>query len=115
MGVLVNKSCLAVAAVALLGSIATVHANDLDRQMTFTNRSHHTITQFYASNVAAGTWEKNILGGSALLPGHSIRVDLNDRSGYCSFDFKTITDDGIVIVHAAVNVCTTATYTVVDG
>ena len=89
-------------------------ADTYDRQITLVNRSHQTITEFHASNVGSDNWEEDILGDLVLPPGYSVRINLNDGTGYCQFDFKTVTRDGDAIVRRGVNVCELATYTLTD-
>ncbi len=89
-------------------------ADKVNRHFTLFNRSHQVIAEFHASNVGAATWEEDILGRSILLPGHSVVINLSDGTGYCRFDFKTITKDGTTIYRRGINVCETSTYTITD-
>jgi hypothetical protein len=100
-----------VAAPAMLGS---AQAFAFDRHIVLVNHSHQTITEFHASNVASTSWEEDILGDSVVPPGGAVRINLDDRSGYCRFDFKTVTESGDAVVRRGVNVCEMTTYTITD-
>ena len=102
------------AAVAGSGLAVEANATSLDRHIILVNRSHETIAEFHASNVGSRSWEEDILGDSVLLPGQSVRINLSDGSGYCRFDFKTVTGDGDAIVRRGVNVCELETYTITN-
>jgi hypothetical protein len=100
-----------VAGVAFCGVAASVPAMAYDRHVEVVNRSSETITGFYASNVGAETWEEDILGNRVLPPGYQIRVNLDDGSGYCHFDFKTNFRDGTSVIRHNVDVCAITQYT----
>ena len=70
--------------------------------------------QFYASNVGRSVWEGNILRGYRLRPDTHVLINLDDSSGYCRFDFKTVFADGTSIVRNNMNVCELDSYTVAD-
>jgi hypothetical protein len=54
----------AVVAAGVLGmaTVGQAYADGPNRQVTLINRSHRAITEFYASNIRATTWEEDILG-----------------------------------------------------
>ena len=105
-----------VLAAAVLGTtlVGAALADNMDRRIRLINRSHQTISEFYASNVGATGWEEDILGSSVLPPGQSVVINLNDGTGYCRFDFKTVTEEGTAIHRRGINVCETSTYTITD-
>ena len=102
-------------AAGLLGltMIGEARADSYDRDITLINGSHQTITHFYASNVGSRSWEEDILHGSVLPPGRSVVINMDDGTGYCHFDFKTVTRFGPV-VRPDVDVCGIETYTLTD-
>lgn len=99
----------ALAAAALLSSLATA-AYAEDRHVTIINETGHTIVRFYASNVERGSWEEDILGQQVLKPGQSVRVNVDDGSGHCKFDFRADFEDGDKLVRNGINVCEVSSY-----
>jgi len=85
---------------------------DYDRQMDIVNHSDEAIVSFYASNVGNSSWGPDLLGDYVLDPGDSTPLDLDDGTGYCRFDFKTVMDDGTTVIRRDVDVCTVASYTI---
>jgi hypothetical protein len=107
-------TALVVGTVVTGSTIVEANADAYDRHITLINLSHRTIVEFHASNVGTDSWEEDILGDSVLRPGGSVRMDLNDDTGYCRFDFKTVAEDGQAVVRRSVNVCEASTYTIAD-
>jgi len=89
-------------------------ADSYDRRIILINQSDSTIAEFHASNVGTNSWQEDILGDSVVPPGSSVPINLDDGSGYCLFDFKTVTRDGATIIRRGINVCNTTTYTITD-
>ncbi len=77
----------------------------LDRQLMLTNNTREAIIEIYVSNVGTGNWQEDVLGQDFLLPGGSMLVEIDDRSGRCRLDFKTVFDDGEDVVRRDVDVC----------
>lgn len=99
-------------ALALICTAAmTLPAAALDRQVRIVNETNYTIMQFYGSNKGTDSWEEDILGNDVLRPGQSVRIDFDDGTGYCKFDFKAVFDDGDVLVSNDINICKIGTYT----
>jgi hypothetical protein len=67
---------------------------------------------FYASNVGTDSWEEDILGTGIVQPGSSIVINLDDSTGYCRFDLKTVMADGTALVRRNVDVCAVGTYSI---
>ncbi len=78
--------------------------------MTIINETNHTIVRFYASNVERGNWEEDILGRQVLKPGQSVRINVDDGSGHCKFDFRADFEDGDKLVRSGINVCEISSY-----
>jgi hypothetical protein len=89
---------------------APTHA--ADRHVRLYNDTPRTIVRFHASNIGTNSWQEDILGADVLDPGDSALINLDDGTGYCVFDFKTVFDNGTSLVRRRVNVCTTGSYTV---
>jgi hypothetical protein len=83
-----------------------------DRHIVLQNNSGEAIVEFHASNVGTHFWQEDILGSDILLPGSAARIDLDDGTGYCRFDFKTVMENGQEIVRHNVDVCALERYTV---
>lgn len=77
-----------------------------DRRVVVINNTGTTVSYLYGSNVDRSTWEEDVLGTSVLAPGQSIRVDWDDHTCMCQFDFKAVTAEGREIIRRNVNVCT---------
>jgi hypothetical protein len=111
---IVKSSALA----AILGCITLVghaSADSYNRRIVLVNHTSDVITNFYASNVGTIDWQEDLLGNSILLPGESVRINIDDGSGYCRFDFMTVTEGGEVAIRPGVNVCELASYTLMDA
>lgn len=105
-------SAIAVLA-ALAGSPTRAAASDgYDRRLNLVNRSGEAITSFFASNRDDPDWEWDLLGYGVVHPGHYTQLDLDDGSGYCRFDLRTVLADGRDITRYDVNVCAVHTYVI---
>ncbi len=93
----------------LFTSASTVSA--LDRRVRIVNNTGYTIVRFYGSNKGSDSWEEDILGEDVLPSGSSVRINFDDGSGYCKFDFKAVFDDGDVLVKKNINICKIGTFT----
>lgn len=97
----------ALAAATLLSASA---ASAEDRHVRIINETSHTMVQFYASNTAQTTWEEDILGDDVVRPGDDVRINIDDGSGHCKYDFKAVFDDGEALIRHNVNVCEISSY-----
>ena len=95
-------------------SLASGHANALDRRVRIVNESKHDIVGFYGTNVGVPDWQDNLLGAAVLRAGASIVLDFEDGSGYCRFRFRAVFDDNKELVRPSVNVCEVGTYKYTD-
>jgi P pilus assembly chaperone PapD len=89
-------------------------ASQADRRVRLVNNSSKTIMSFYASNVRRDRWEEDILGNRTVAPGQSVSINIDDGTGACNFDFKTVMRGGQEVVKRNVDVCRVATYTISD-
>ena len=101
---IISAACLASA--ALIASATAAQ----DRHVTVINETRHTMVNFYASNIGRETWEEDILGQDTLVPGQSVRINVDDGTEACLFDFKAVFDDGDSLVRRRINVCNVGTY-----
>jgi len=83
----------------------------LDRRVTIVNNTGYTIVRFYGSNKGSKSWEEDILGSGVLGPNQSVRVNFDDGTGYCKFDFKAVFNDGDEVVEKNINICKIGTFT----
>ncbi len=81
-----------------------------DRHVTIINETDHTIVRFYASNVEKTSWQEDILGNSVLKPGSSVRINIDDGSGHCKYDFRADFADGDKSIKNGINVCQISSY-----
>ncbi|MBI1171627.1 hypothetical protein GC209_09510 [bacterium] len=89
----------------------TTTTTSYDRHVTIVNDTNVAMVRFYGSNAGASTWEEDILGQDVLPAHSSVRVNFDDGSGYCTFDFKAVFRDGSSLIDSNVDVCQTGTVT----
>ncbi|MBS0456122.1 MAG: hypothetical protein JSS44_02155 [Proteobacteria bacterium] len=106
------RTTLSSALAAIVFALAlTGTANAADRHVKIINATRHTIVRFYASRTSTNSWEEDILGSSTLDPGEAARINIDDGSGSCVYDFKAVFNDGTALVRREVNVCEIESYT----
>ncbi|WP_292095078.1 hypothetical protein [Brevundimonas sp.] len=81
-----------------------------DRHVTIRNRTGWTMLRFYASDSRSGDWEEDILGDDVLEDGANIRINIDDGSGACLYDFKAEFTNGQELVRERINVCQVSEY-----
>jgi hypothetical protein len=103
---------VALPAAASSGSTAApVAAARQDRHVNIINGTRHTMMQFFASNSGRDSWEEDILGSDVLPAGSTVRINIDDGSGACIFDFKAVFDDGDEVIKYRINVCEISSFT----
>lgn len=102
---------LGLSALTLAGCEDGTTTSSYDRYVTIVNNTNASISRFYGSNAGADSWEEDILGSDVLPAGSSVRINFDDGSGYCTFDFKAVFADGSSVVNPGIDVCTTSTVT----
>jgi len=91
---------------------APVQSRDgYDRHVVIKNRTGWTMVRFYASDSRADSWEEDILGRRVLGNGEDIRINIDDGSGACLYDFKAEFTNGQELTRFNVNVCQVSEYT----
>ncbi len=105
---MINVRNLLLAGIMTLASATAAQA--ADHRVTIVNETNNTMVRFYASNSGRTSWEEDILGNRILKPGQSVRVNIDDGSGACVFDFRADFDDGDKLTRNGINVCEISTY-----
>lgn len=82
-----------------------------DRHVTIKNRTGWTMLSFYASDASKDDWEEDILGDDVLENRQNVRVNIDDGSGACEYDFKAEFTNGEELTRFGVNVCEVSEYT----
>jgi len=85
-----------------------------NRRVRIINNASSSIYHFYASNVDSESWEEDILGDKVIPPKKSAMINIDDGTGHCWYDLKAVLHDGRSAIRRKFNVCTQATWTVVD-
>ncbi len=82
-----------------------------NRVVNITNTTGMTMTHFYASNSSRSSWGPEQLGASTVLPtGQYVRINFDDGTGACVFDFKARFSNGQELFKYGVNVCSISNY-----
>lgn len=108
------KTVLLGALAALVATVGVTEAQAYDRRVNIINNSAYDIREFYASNVGTNSWEEDILGRDILPSGYEVVVNIDDRTGYCKYDFRAVFEDGEVVISEGVNVCEVGEFTYHD-
>lgn len=91
---------------------APVQSRDgYDRHVTIKNRTGWTMLRFYASDSRKDDWEEDILGSDVLEDGQNVRINIDDGSGACVYDFKAEFTNGQELTRSRINVCQISDYT----
>lgn len=101
-----------VAAIALLAQISSASA--LDRRIIIDNQTDVDVLEMNVSNVGARSWGVDQLGDGVLRAHRYTIWNIDDRSGYCRFDFRFIMANGAVRYKYNMNVCADFRLNVVD-
>lgn len=86
-----------------------------DRRVLIINETGVTMTHFYASSSGQSNWEEDILGRDVLASGASVRINIDDGSGACVYDFRARFSDGDVLNRFRINVCEITEYRYTTG
>src|SRR5262252_8724719 len=87
--------------------ILTALAGDIvaaDRRVKVHNQTGSTMIRLHASNAGTDSWQEDILGDNMIDSGFYWRINFDDGTGYCIFDFKGVFTDGERYKYG-VNVC----------
>lgn len=105
---------IALSTAVVVATFATGVSFAANRNLTVVNKSSTPMTAFYASNVGTSDWEEDILGTDVLPAGQSVKINMDDGTGYCRFDLKAEFSDGSEAIQENVNVCEVGTFTFTD-
>jgi hypothetical protein len=101
------------AAAVVAGSAAVsgpAMADDLE--FTLTNATSVSATEFYVSPANVDDWENNLLDGKYLPAGNEVTVTIGDGRRTCTYDLKTVFEDGRTAENDDINLCELGKYTV---
>jgi hypothetical protein len=98
----------------LLVQMSTEVQAAYDRRVVVYNNTSSTMRAFHASNIGTVDWQEDILGTDVLRPGRRVRINIDDGTGYCRFDFKAVFSDGTKVIRRNVNVCEVGSWTISD-
>jgi hypothetical protein len=76
-----------------------------DRTIEVTNNTRMAIVEIEIAQVGTDQWEMDILSDNILAPAQSLIVEIENKAGYCRFDFKTVFDDGTTLIRRNIDVC----------
>lgn len=105
-------AALVIASASWAGSASAACSDGNDRYVTIVNGTRTTVRELYGSNVNRSDWEEDVLGANVLPSGQQIRVNWDDNSCACLFDFKAVLTDGTEIIRRRFNVCTESVWRV---
>jgi len=107
------RSCgLAAAVIGGLMIFATPATAADELEFTLTNATSVSATEFYVSPVNVDDWEDNLLEGKYLPAGNEVTVTIGDGRRTCTYDLKTVFEDGRTAENNGVDLCQTGKYTV---
>ncbi|MBD2576952.1 hypothetical protein [Oscillatoria sp. FACHB-1406] len=106
-------------AAALSTSVLAFAPNRVSAQtesVTFklVNNTDLILNEFYASPPSTDEWEEDILGVDTLDSSSSVPITINDGREDCLYDFKSVFEDGQVVVSENVYVCNGGQYELVN-
>jgi len=108
----VGAGAVSAAAPAAPAAVVAVQSRDgYDRHVTIKNRTGWTMLRFYASDSRKDDWEEDILGREVLEDGRNVRINIDDGSGACIYDFKAEFTNGQELTRFRINVCSVSEYT----
>ena len=110
----IRTSIVAACVVGLFALGATSQASAADRHVRIINKTSYTMVRFYASRSSTSDWEEDILGDDVLRSGSSVRINIDDGTGACIYDFKAVFSNGNEATRGKINVCEIGEYTYTD-
>jgi len=96
--------------VAALVATSCLPAQAIEKNLTVVNKTNFVINAFYATNVSKEGWGDNRIAGEPLAAGASVKLDLDDGTGYCLFNLRAVFEDGEVVDKERVNICDESTF-----
>ena len=74
------------------------------------NKTGVEINAVYVSPSKSNDWEEDILGDDVLENGQNVRINIDDGSGACVYDFKAEFTNGQELTRSRINVCEIGEY-----
>jgi hypothetical protein len=102
---------MALSACSTGGNFTSSTSDGRNRVMDITNNTGVTMTRFFASNTNQSSWGPDQLGTTVMESGMGRRMDFDDGTGACLFDFKAVFADGDVLTSRDINVCVESSWT----
>jgi hypothetical protein len=99
-----------VAVAAAPVSAAAQSRDGQNRRVRVHNQTGAALQSLRAADVRTGEFGANLLGGSAVAPGSSIQVLIDDGQGGCLYDLRAELAGGGVVLRENVNVCRIADF-----
>jgi len=91
--------------------VGTTSGDNINRVVNINNVTGMTMTHFYASNSNMSSWGPEQLGPTTVLPsGQTTRINFDDGTGACVFDFRARFNNGQELKKFGVNVCVISNY-----
>jgi hypothetical protein len=96
---------LAAAVTAVHGRAADAQSKDGEnRLIVVINERSSEMVRLYASRTTTSDWEENILS-QPIPAGASVRINFDDGTGACHFDFRAVFRDNQSVHMWNINVC----------
>jgi hypothetical protein len=102
-----KRAFLILLLVAAAGHGGVAHAQSKDgenRWVVVVNERSTDMMRLYASRTTTGDWEENILT-RPIPAGASVRINFDDGTGACRFDFRAVFRDNQSVHMWSINVC----------
>ena len=78
---------------------------DENRDLYISNYTDLNMVGIYASRVTTDNWEENIIKGNIIIPTETVKINLDDGTGLCSFDLKAVFENGNFTIVKNINIC----------
>jgi hypothetical protein len=89
-----GRSGIRLGVACFLLAASAIAAGAVDRNVRIYNETGTTIYRFYSTNSGASKWGSDVMCNSTLAPGASMRLNFDNKNGYCEFDFLAEFSDG---------------------
>jgi hypothetical protein len=89
-------------------------ADGENRVVEIVNERGSDIVRLYASRVTTDDWEENILSKQPIRARTKVRVNFDDGTGACVFDFRAVFRDQVVVHYFGINVCRESYWRITD-
>jgi hypothetical protein len=105
---------LLAAAVAPPPVHAQKSADGENRVVEIVNERASDMVRLYASRITTEDWEENILTKQPIRARTKMRVNFDDGTGECVFDFRAVFRDEVVVHYFGINVCAESYWRITD-